>query len=269
MPPWTLAFLRWVLACLILAPFALGQIRARARAIRTEWHRIVLLGFLGMWISGGVVYLSLQFTTATNATLIYTVSPALVVLFAAILARRPLLLMQALGVMFGVAGVAIIVLEGDLTAVGSLDFNRGDLGMIAAAIAWAIYSLVLKRSALDAIPTLALFFAIAIAGMITLTSLMAYEAVTVGRFPITLNSWISILGLAIFPSVLSFSFYQYGIKTVGPSSTAIFMCLLPPYGVMLAVVFLGERLHLYHWVGFAMVLGGVILATSAELRPRL
>jgi drug/metabolite transporter (DMT)-like permease len=152
--------------------------------------------------------------------------------------------------------------------VGGLDFNRGDLGMIAAAIAWAIYSLVLKRRTLEAIPTLALFFAIAIAGVFALTPFMVYEVVTAGRFPMTLNSWISILGLAIFPSVLSFSFYQYGIKTVGPSITAVFMYLLPPYGVMLAVVFLGERLHLYHWLGFAMVLGGVILATGAELRPR-
>ena len=66
-----------------------------------QWKLIVLLGFLGMWICGGIVYVALQYTTATHGTLIYTASPVIVVLLGALLARRALPLAQAIGVVLG------------------------------------------------------------------------------------------------------------------------------------------------------------------------
>jgi drug/metabolite transporter (DMT)-like permease len=73
-PPWTLAALRWSIASLILAPFAWSDVRDHAETIVARWKLIVLLGFLGMWICGGIVYVALQYTTATHGTLIYTAS---------------------------------------------------------------------------------------------------------------------------------------------------------------------------------------------------
>jgi drug/metabolite transporter (DMT)-like permease len=52
------------------------------------------------------------------------------------------------------------------------------------------------------------------------------------------------------------------VKVVGPSTTGLFMYLLPPYGVLMSVVFLGEELHLYHFAGFAFIMAGLILATA-------
>lgn len=260
--PWTLATLRWSLACLVLAPFALP-------AAREHWHtlvalrwRIVLLGFLGMWICGGIVYVALVYTTATHGTLIYTASPAVVVLLQAVLARRPMPLAQLLGVVFAIAGVFVIVLEGDPAAIFRHSFNIGDLLFVGAAIAWAVYSLLLKNSALQTIPTLTLFFMIALAGAVLLLPCMIAEIVLYGGFPTTANAWASIAGIVIFASVLSFSAYQYGIKAVGPAITSIFLYLLPCYGIALAAVFLGERIHAYHGVGLLLVLGGIALATG-------
>ncbi len=73
--PFTLAFLRWSAAALLLSPF-LWMARDRLRTYVSD-HPVhwLVLGFLGMWICGAGVYYALQFTTATNGTLIYTTSP--------------------------------------------------------------------------------------------------------------------------------------------------------------------------------------------------
>jgi drug/metabolite transporter (DMT)-like permease len=265
--PWTLAALRWSIACLILAPFAWPAARQHAATLIAQWKLIVLLGFLGMWICGGIVYVALQYTTATHGTLIYTASPVIVVLLGAVLARRALPLGQTIGVLLGIAGVFTIVLEGQPAAILSHHFNVGDLWFILAAIAWSIYSLLLKNSTLQTVPTFALFFVIALAGAILLIPCMIAEWWLIGGFPSTLRAWSSIAGIVIFASLLSYSTYQYGIKAVGPALTSIFLYLLPVYGIALAVLFLGETVRPYHAVGLILVLGGIVLATAPSF-PR-
>lgn len=265
-PPWTLATLRWLIVCVLVGPFVWPMLKRHERTIRSEWRAIVLLGFIGMWICGGLVYLSLRYTTATNATLIYTASPVIVVLIAALLARKALPLTEALGVTLGVLGVFTVVLKGDPEALLHLRLNIGDIGIVVAAIAWAVYSLVLKRKGLERIPTAALFFLIAFTGSIMLIPCMAIELWRGEPFPVTVRAWTSIGAIVLFASLLSFSSYQYGIKTVGPSVTSVFMYLLPIYGVALAAMFLGEELHAYHAAGLTLVLAGIVLASSSAWR---
>lgn len=268
-PPWTLATLRWLIVAALVAPFAWPMVRRHARSVRAEWLAIAALGFLGMWICGGLVYLSLRHTTATNGTLIYTASPVLVVLIGALIARKALPTAEALGVVLGLLGVLTVVLKGEPEALLHLRLNLGDVGFVIAAISWAFYSLVLKRKGLERIPTVALFFLIALCGGTMLLPCMAIELMRGEPFPVTARAWTSVGAIVLFASLLSYSTYQYGVKTVGPSVTSVFMYLLPIYGVALAALFLGEELHVYHAAGLALVLAGIVLASSAGWRELL
>jgi drug/metabolite transporter (DMT)-like permease len=258
--PWTLAFWRWMLASLILLPFAgraLVENRVRLRAAAGD---IFILGFLGMLVCGGGVYLSLHWTTAIHGMLIYTASPLLVVLLEAAFFGAPITLSRLLGMLVGFGGVATIVLEGEPQRLFTLGFNPGDIGMAICAASWAIYSVWLKRERVQAIPTLPAFAAICIAGTLTLVPLMAFEAIS-GYFPTGLNAWAAIVVLAIVPSVLAYGAFQLGVQIVGPSVTSVSMYLLPIYGVVIANVTLGESFRAYHAAGLALVLAGVALAT--------
>jgi drug/metabolite transporter (DMT)-like permease len=261
-PPFTLALLRWTLAVLILAPFTLGPLRHYRQRLMGSWRRILLLGFLGMWVCGAGVYLALGLTTATNATLIYTTSPVLVLLIEVVVWRKPLPLGRLAGVILAIVGVAVIVLKGDLAALLRLDLNLGDLGIAAAALAWALYSLVLKNERLAGVPTLTLFAAISIAGVLTLLPFTIVELAVQGGWPMTRQAWIGIFALALFSAVGAFSLYQYGVKIVGPAVTSCFLYLLPVYGVAMSVVFLGESFRIYHLAGMVLVLVGLIAATA-------
>lgn len=260
--PFTLALLRWAVAALTLLPFTWRSLKAEAAALLASGRRILVLGFLGMWICGAGVYWALSFTTATNATLIYTVSPVLVLLIEVATTGRKLPLARLAGVLVAMLGVAVIVLRGDLTAIARLDLNIGDLAMAAAALAWAFYSLLLKDEGLARIPTLTLFTAIALAGAATLLPCSIVELIVEGGWPRTWSSWAGVVGLALFSAVGAFSLYQYGVKVVGPSVTSCFLYLLPVYGVGMAVIFLGEQFRAYHIVGMGLVLAGLIAATA-------
>ncbi|WP_417773254.1 DMT family transporter [Stappia sp.] len=260
--PWTLAFLRWILAFAMLLPFALAGMRAHRKTLQREWTTLGIMGILGMWICGAGVYFALNYTTASNATLIYTSSPVLILLLEWLFRGRRIGTREGLGILLAIAGVVLIVVKGSLATLLALELNAGDVLMALAAMAWAGYSVLLKRPAFAEVPTLSLFATLAAAGALTLLPFTVVEIAETGRFPVHADAWISILGLALGASVLAFSTFQYGVKVVGPSTTGLFMYLLPPYGVLMSVVFLGEELHLYHFAGFAFIMAGLILATA-------
>ena len=267
--PWTLAFWRWGLAAAMLLPFAWGGIAAAADDVRAAWREIVALGFLGMILCGGLVYVGLKTTTATHGALIYASSSIMIVLIDAVAYRKPMSLATAAGALIGFTGVAVIVLEGELGRFIHLEFNRGDLVIAVSAFSWAVYSVLLKRERLTKLGTLPLFAMIALAGSALLVPPMLYEVVVFGAFPSGLEAWAMIAALAIFPSVLAFGLYQYGVKRVGPSVTGVYLYLLPPFGALLAWLTLGERLYPYHAVGMLLILAGVVLATGEFRRAKL
>lgn len=268
--PFTLAFLRWGLSALVLAPMVYAHgAQARAYVTRQPTHWL-LMGFLGMVICGAGVYFALQFTTATNGTLIYTTSPLMILVIERLFRGRATSWREIAGIVLGFGGVAIIVMRGDLSALIELDFNRGDVMFVGAALAWAVYSVLLRGPRTAGLPVLSLFGLVAIAGTILLAPVAAWEFYSGARMPETWSAWGGIAGIVVFASLLAFSGFQYGVARLGASTAGVFMYLLPPYGVGMAVLVLGEPFERYHAIGIATVLGGLMLATlkwPRRMRP--
>ncbi len=260
--PWTLAFFRWFGAAVILLPFVFGSLARHRKALIANRAQITWLALLGMWICGALVYLALRYTSATNATLIYTSSPALILILEWLFFGRPISLRQAFGSVIAFVGVAVIVLKGDISRLADLQFNPGDLIIGFCAVSWALYSVILKKPRLQALPTIPLFAAIVIAGAVALAPFAAVESLALATFPASRSAWLSIAGLALVSSVFSFASYQYGVRRFGPSLTGMVLYLLPVYGVGLAIVFLGEQFRSFHAAGLALILPGIILATA-------
>lgn len=260
--PFSLAFMRWASVAVALSPFLLREREAAGRVLRADATLVALLGILGMWICGALVYLALDMTTATNGTLIYTTSPVIILLIEAVFRGRLIGRREAIGSVVAFVGVAVIVLRGDLDALLTLDVNAGDLIFVGTAIAWAVYSILYRSPRLAPLSNLALFSAVAGAGALSLLPFAASEFLLGQPMPRTATAWGGIGGIVVFSSLLAFSGFQYGVRRLGPSAAGVFMYLLPPYGVFLAVAFLGEEFHAFHAAGIALVMGGIALATA-------
>lgn len=259
--PFTLAFLRWSFASLALIPFGWAGMKNAPEILRQERAGFFALAFCGMLICGGVLYFALKYTSATNGLLIYAAAPVFVIIFERIFRNRPTNWREGIGIVISFAGIVSIVTRGSISELLALRFNPGDILVVGCTICWAIYSVVIKREKIQSLPTGTSFLVIALLGSAILLPFALIEIITTSSFPTSQSAWISVGCLAIFPSVLAFSCYQYGVKTAGPVVTSIFIYLMPVSGIILAVIFLGENLYWYHGFGAALVLGGVILAT--------
>ena len=222
---------------------------------------LMIMGFLGMWVCGALVYLALKYTSATNGTLIYTSSPVMIIVIEWLFRGRKISWRDVVGIVLATIGVLFIVTKGEVNNLIALQFNAGDLIFVFTAISWAVYSVLLKSEKFQALPTLSLFMLIAASGALLLAPFAIAEIVIFKQFPITFTAWRSIAGIVVLASVLAFGMYQYGVKVLGASLTGISLYLLPVYGVTLAILFLGESFRSFHFWGILLVLSGVVLAT--------
>jgi drug/metabolite transporter (DMT)-like permease len=260
--PFITAFLRWFGSTLVMLPFIYADRHASLTLLRRHFGLWLVLGFLGMGVCGGVVYWALNFTTASNGTLIYTTSSLFIILFQFLFSGRPIGGRELTGMAIAFAGVVVIVLRGDPAALLHLNFNIGDLGILAAAIAFAIYSILLRQPALKALKPLSLFGLIALSGALVLLPPAAYEFTHGGAVPDSAADWWKIAGMVVFASLAAFYCFQHTVRVFGPATAGVTLYLMPPLSIVMAVLFLGESFETYHAIGVVLVLGGVILATA-------
>lgn len=264
-PPIDLAFWRWTAASAIMLPFSLAAVRRHWASIRAGWPRLLLLGSIGMGVCGLFVYVGLQRTTATNAALLYQSSPVLMLILSAGFAIERVRPTQWLGVAVALAGVFVILTRGEPSALLDFRFETGDLWVMGSAGGWAVYSMLLPRFA-PRLPTIVLFQACAVAGAVCLMPLEVGAIALGASADWSLRAAASVLGLAIFSSILAYTCFQRGLAVLGPARAGPFMYLMPVWTAMIAWAFLGESFEYFHAVGLALILPGVGLA-SAITRP--
>lgn len=265
--PYTTAFLRWAGSTLVMLPFMYPDRKAIAAFIRENAWLWLLLGLLGMGICGGVVYWSLNYTSAANGTLIYTTSPLFIILFQWLFGGTRIGRRTIVGMVIAFAGVVAIVLRGDPSALLSLHFNLGDFGILVAAVSFAVYSLLLRRPSLQQLRPPSQFGVIALSGAVVLLPVSAIEVLAGGALPDSLTDWWKIAGMIAFASLAAFFCFQQTVRVFGPAAAGSTLYLTPPVAILMAVAFLGESFEPYHAVGIVLVLGGVILA-STKGKPR-
>lgn len=254
--PFTLNFVRWALATLILAPFALPALRAQVTVIRRRWGILLLLALTGVSLFHAMVYLGLKSTTTVNAVLLNSSLPLFILACSWVLERERSTPRQVGGVLLSLAGILVILSRGEPASLLALDVHAGDAWILAAMPVWGVYSVLLKRRPpeIGGVPFL---FVISALG----TLLLVPAAVLAPpRWPGT-EAALGVLYIAVFASIVAFICWNRGVAIVGANVAGVTLHLLPLFGTVLAILFLGEAFHAFHALGFATILAGVLVAT--------
>src|SRR6266436_5285096 len=168
-PPVTLSFLRWSLAFLLILPFAWKRLARDWPAIRSRLGLMMTLSVTGIGIFTTLQYWALEHTQALNTLLLQSAGPLIVAVWSLILLGVRLTPAQACGVLVSLAGVLVILLHGDITALSSIQFNKGDLIFLVALAIFGLYSvLTLKRPAIHGLSFVAFTFGCGAACLIPL-----------------------------------------------------------------------------------------------------
>ncbi|MDO9600326.1 MAG: DMT family transporter [Azoarcus sp.] len=259
-PPIALAFWRWTIALALVLPFALPHLREQWPRLRAAWRPLLLLGALGVGAYNTFAYIALQYTTATNATLINSFIPIATIALAFLLFGKRLSTLEAGGVVVSLAGVITIVSRGSLDTLLGLSLNAGDLWMLAAVLVWGLYTVGLQWRPQGVDPMLILA-AMTVTGLAILAPIYAWELSTGRHIELSFGALSGILYTGIFPGFLGYVFYNAGVAAVGPGRASLFIHLMPVFGIILAAIFLGERPFAYHFVGIGLVFIGIALTT--------
>lgn len=258
-PPIALAYWRWTGAFLLAVGFAWPYLKQDAQILLRHWRMMLLLSATGIATYNTMSYIGLTSTTALNVLLLQSAGPLIIIVWAfALFGDRPTP-RQSAGVFLSLIGVAIIAAHGSLEALLHLSLNRGDIWILVAMAIYGSYAAMFRRRP-RAHP---LSFLVATMGIGSLMMLPFYiwEMEQGARVQGGLLALAAMAYIAVFPSFIAYLFFNRGIELIGAGRAGQSWHLMPVFGSVLAVVFLGERFYAYHAFGIAMIAAGILLAS--------
>jgi drug/metabolite transporter (DMT)-like permease len=172
---------------------------------------------------------------------------------------------QAIGVAVSLLGVLAIVSGGRLEQLGALAINRGDALMVGSIALWSAYTALLRKKP-EGLPPMAFLTVLLGIAMLLEAPLYAAESALTGGFTPSLANLLAVLYVAIFPAVIALFFWNRAVALLGANRVSPFVHLMPVFGTLMAVTFLGERPGVHHAVGIALILAGVYLASLRRAR---
>lgn len=257
--PMQLSFYRWFFVLVLLLPYIFMNYKNLIIGFKKDSLLLVVFGAFGIAGFNTFLYYGLQTTTATNALLINSSTPIFIILITSIIFRIAITKIQILGVVLSTLGVLYLILKGDINHILELHFTPGDLWIIAAALDWAIYSVLLKFKPKE-LSSFDFLTITTIIGVIILYIAFVLQGYKVGfSFLSNKDVLYSLIYIVIFPSILSFYFWNMATIELGANKAGQSAHLMPIFGAFLAYIFLDEVLEFYHIIGIILIAIGIYL----------
>lgn len=266
--PMQLSFFRWFFVLLLLSPFLIINYKNILKVFKKEYLVLLILGSLGISGFNTFLYYGLQTTTATNALLINSSIPIFIIILSAIIFKTSITKIQFSGVILSTLGVIYLILKGEIDHIFELEFTHGDLWIIVACVDWALYTVLLKYKPKE-LNSIEFFSITTLIGTIILFIVFLYQGYSFEFSFLEKNEVLySLAYIVIFPSILSFYFWNRAILEVGANKAGQFTHLMPIFGAILAYFFLGEVMQTYHIVGIILIFLGIYLSIFLKKREK-
>lgn len=265
--PITLSLVRWGLAALLLLPLG-WRVFTPSSALWQNKKRFVLLGLFGVGSYNVLLYLALETSTAINVTLIGASMPIWMLLIGACFYQTKPGLLQLIGAVVSLLGVAIVLTRGDLSTLLSMEMVLGDLLIMLATITWAFYSWMLSRpgsSTERQWPWSQFLMAQVFVGLLWTGFFDVFE-VAAGQAFLEINLWTAslILFVAIGPSLIAYRCWGLGVNGAGPTVAAFFANFIPLFTAILSAAMLGEPPKLFHGLAFVLIVIGIVISSRKK-----
>jgi drug/metabolite transporter (DMT)-like permease len=256
-PPFSLIVMRLALGILTLGIILV--VRRGWKVTMRQFWGIFGVGIVGYGISLGFQFVGTQLSTAANGSLVTSATPAFVLLFAALLLAEKITRRRLLALGIATAGVVAVI--DPRNAHLSSSFFWGNLCLVAAALTWALYSVLIRKVTreTDVLTTTLIAF---LGGLPVCLPLSGWEMATQGFGAISLGVVAGILFLGIISTALAMYLWNsaFAILDAGVASLTFFA--QPVVGSLLSVLFLHEHITVLFVIGGVLI--GVALIISSK-----
>ena len=260
-PPMTLVFLRWSLVWIILLPFTYKEILSNKNIILKNLPLLFFLALTSVGLFNSFTYLALANTQVINASLFNTAIPAMIIFLCFLLKIEKTNKFQIFGLIISVLGILSIITKLNFNIMLSLSFNKGDLIMIGGVITWGLYSAFLKKKKFT-LPLLTLVHILCTLGLLFILPQFLYELSQGLTIKINTNLVYTLIYLALFPSIGSYSCWAGAVAIIGPNRAGIFLSLIPFFSTIMAIIFFNEQFQFFHLIGSILIILGLFLSNK-------
>ncbi|MEU6052093.1 EamA family transporter [Streptomyces xanthochromogenes] len=254
-PPVQAAFWRWLIAIVAVAPFAIRETWRQRALIRAHLGYLTVASLLGITVYNTLVNQAGTSTSAGNMGMIMAASPVLMAVHERLTGGR-LGARRTIGLLVAVAGVLLLVSKGSLT----LDLAPGDLWMVAAALSFASYSVLLRRRPAE-LGSLTFLLATFVLGALMLAPAYGVSLAVQGGFDARPATVGPLLYVGVLSSAVAFFAWNKAISLIGAARAGVVYYLQPVCVALLSYPLLGEATGPAQLVCMALILGGVVLGS--------
>ncbi|MCL4366607.1 EamA family transporter [Patescibacteria group bacterium] len=265
-PPMSLAFLRFTLASLLLAPFIFTQ-KGSEKVARNDLPWLFLTGVLMVTLNIALFFLGLIKTEPVDASILTMIIPMVSVLLGWWFLKEKVYLINLIGIAAGFIGAFFIIGFPVMIADSPTTVQRmlGNVLIVLASIAWVIGAVISKKL-LRKYSTLTMTATMFFVGMLTFAVPAALEYIQNPGWP-TQVTHLGILGLlyiTILSSVVAYFFFEWGLLKTGVIKADLFQYIEPIVATLITVLVLGQGLRSSFMIGAVLIAGGVYWSTLGK-----
>lgn len=257
-PPIGLAFWRWTIACIVLAPFAFKSTIEDFKIVKKHIWYLVLTALLGITVFNTLIYFAGKTTSAINLSLIAISIPLFIVVLSRIIFKEKLSSVKIAGIATIITGVIVLITKGSLLALLHINFTIGDLLMLVACFFFAYYTILVRQKP-DELTTKVFLFSVFVLGVIFLFPFylwehLFYKKVILDTKTIAVTSYVG-----LFASMVSYYLWNEAIRLIGISKTALIYYLIPVFSGILAYFFLDQAIVITQIISMGIIITGLLI----------
>ncbi|WP_392562351.1 DMT family transporter [Orbus sturtevantii] len=257
--PAAISFYRWFIAFLVISPFAISSVIRQRKIIKQYLLKFFVLGALGMCMFQGLAYYAAQTISAALMGVANGVIPLLTLILSLFILRTTITLGLIIGGMLSFIGLVWLVTNGHPLALFSNGINKGELLILLASLAYALYGVLLKKWAIPVTAWASLYIQIFFGLLCILPLFLSVDnvALTGQNIPLVLFAGIPASIIAPFT-------WMAGIRLLGAYKASIFLNFAPIFTLIIAAIFLDESITIHFTIGTVLVLIGVFIAQTLK-----
>ena len=257
--PIKLSFFRNLIVIVILFPFIINKIKIIYEIFINNWIIIIILSIFSVSIFNTSMNIALTTSSVISASLMPSFAPSLIIILSLIIFNSKISNIQIIGVVISFIGFINIIIRGDLLNLSSLNFVTGDIWMLGCVSCWAFYSVMIRKIPKE-IDNISFLFLIFFIGNIFVLPFYIFESNYHQSFSINeQNGLLVVLYAAIGPALVSYLLWIKAIKIIGANNSGLFLNLIPIFSSLISIIFLKEKLELFHIVGALLIFTGIYL----------
>ena len=257
-PPIGLAFWRWTIACIVLAPFAFKSTIEDFKIVKKHIWYLVLTALLGITVFNTLIYFAGKTTSAINLSLIAISIPLFIVVLSRIIFKEKLSSVKIAGIATIITGVIVLITKGSLLALLHMNFTIGDLLMLVACLFFACYTILVRQKPDELSPKVFLF-SVFVLGVIFLFPFYLWEHLFYKKVILDTKTIVVTIYVGLFASMVSYYLWNEAIRLIGTSKTALIYYLIPVFSGILAYFFLGQAIVITQIISMGIIITGLLI----------